>query len=38
MNITRKPHIREMVFTPPVVLNPWKSIADAIMVAVVKKT
>jgi hypothetical protein len=38
MKMTRNPHIREIVLTPPVVLNPWKRIAEAMMVAVVKKT
>jgi len=34
----RKPQIREMVFTPPEVLRPWKSSKDAMMVAEEKKT
>ena len=38
MKITENPHSKEMVLTAPVVLNPWKRIAEAMMVAVVKKT
>ena len=38
MKMTRKPHSKETVLTPPVVLNPWNSMAEAMMVAVVKKT
>jgi len=38
MKITENPHSSEIVLTAPVVLNPWKRIAEAIMVAVVKNT
>lgn len=38
MKMTRKPQRSEMVLTPPVVLNPWNRMAEAMMVAVVKKT
>jgi hypothetical protein len=34
----KKPHIRDIVLTAEVVLKPWKRMAEAIMVAVVKKT
>jgi hypothetical protein len=38
MKITENPQSNEMVLTAPVVLKPWNKIAEAIMVAVVKKT
>ena len=38
MKMTENPHSSEMVLTAPVVLNPWNRIAEAIIVAVVKKT
>jgi hypothetical protein len=38
MKMMRKPHSSEMVLTASVVLKPWKRMADATMVAVVKKT
>jgi len=38
MKITENPHKSEIVLTAPVVLNPWKRIAEAMIVAVVKKT
>lgn len=38
MKITRNPQSREIVLTPPVVLKPWNKMAEAMMVAVVKKT
>jgi hypothetical protein len=38
MKMIEKPQRREIVLTAPVVLNPWNRIAEAIIVAVVKKT
>lgn len=38
MKMMTKPQRRESVLTASVVLNPWKRMAEAIMVAVVKKT
>lgn len=38
MKMMRKPQRSEMVLTASVVLKPWKRMADAVMVAVVKKT
>jgi len=38
MKIIKKPQSSETVLTPPVVLKPWKRMAEAIMVQVVKPT
>lgn len=38
MKMTKNPQMSEMVLTAEVVLKPWKRIAEAMMVAVVKKT
>jgi hypothetical protein len=38
MKMTRKPQMSEMVLTAEVVLKPWKRMAEAMIVAVVKKT
>jgi hypothetical protein len=38
MKMMRKPQMREMVLTAEVVLKPWNRIAEAMIVAVVKKT
>lgn len=34
----KKPHRRETMLTPSVVLNPWKRMKDAVRTAVVKVT
>ena len=36
--MVKNPHKRETVLVPSVVLNPWKRMAEAMMVDVVKKT
>jgi len=38
MKMMRKPQRSETVLTPPVVLNPWKRMAEATIVQVVKPT
>lgn len=38
MKMTKNPQMSESVLTASVVLNPWNRMAEAIMVAVVKKT
>jgi hypothetical protein len=38
MKMIKKPHRRETVLVPPVVLNPWNRMAEAIRVDVVKNT
>jgi len=38
MKMTRKPQRRDTVLIAPVVLKPWNRMAEAMMVAVVKKT
>ena len=38
MKMTKNPHISEIVLTPPVVLKPENMMAEATIVAVVKKT
>lgn len=38
MKMTKKPQMSETVLTAEVVLKPWNRMAEAMMVAVVKKT
>lgn len=38
MKMIMKPHMSETLSLPPVVLNPWKRMAEARMVDVEKKT
>jgi hypothetical protein len=38
MKMIANPQSREIVLAAPVVLNPWNKMAEAIIVAVVKKT